>query len=106
VRAFTELTVGDRVAFRAAVRRLDRVAPGWRDRVNPATLCMYDGEHCVLGQLFGGYHAGLVALEQRLLPDVHDHAFTADFPVAPWLAELARHRVARPVDDRDPVGVA
>lgn len=106
MRAFTELTVGDRVAFRAAVRRLNRVAPGWHDRVDPDRLDMMCADRCVLGQVFGDYCDGLTALGQTVMPDLHERAFGGDFPRGPWLAELAHHRAARPVDDRVPVGVA
>jgi hypothetical protein len=106
VRATTGLTVVDRVAFRAAVRRLNHVVPRWRERVDPDRLDMMCADRCVLGQVFGDYGVGLTVLGQALLPDLHDRAFGADFPAAPWLAELANHRPSRPVDDRDPVGAA
>lgn len=79
------------VALRAAVRRLNAVTPDWRTRVDPATLDMYDGYGCVLGQVYGDYVDGLKLvtnsgdLGEDLLVDA---AFTANFPVELWLAEL------------------
>lgn len=106
MRVTSQLSIADRVAFRAAVRRLDRVKPRWRERVDPSRLDMMCADRCVLGQVFGDYGLGMTALERTLLPDVHDRAFGADFPAAPWLVELARHRRSHPVDDRDLAGVA
>lgn len=87
-----------RLELRLAVRRLDRVVPGWRARVDPATLDMHCVEDCVLGQLFGDYDAGLRAVGARPWT-IFDAAFHGGFPVHLWLAEL---RPAR-VDDREPV---
>lgn len=48
---------------RARVHRgaeyLDEVDPGWHARVNARTLELEDGQHCVLGQLHGGFRLGL-----------------------------------------------
>jgi hypothetical protein len=56
-------------AARARVRRgaayLDGADDGWHTRLNPATLELADGAHCVLGQLHGGFRAGL--LRARIL---------------------------------------
>lgn len=41
---------------------LDAVEYGWANRINISTLEMYDGQRCILGQLFGGYEKGLKAL--------------------------------------------
>ncbi len=38
---------------------LDEADPGWHTRLNPATLELADGAHCVLGQLHGGFRDGL-----------------------------------------------
>ena len=38
---------------------LDNVDPGWHRRVNADTLELEDGQHCVLGQLHGGFRLGL-----------------------------------------------
>jgi hypothetical protein len=38
---------------------LDEVDPGWHARVNAQTLELEDGQHCVLGQLHGGFRLGL-----------------------------------------------
>lgn len=85
----------ERLAVRAAVRRLDAVRPGWRAAVDRDRLCMTDGYRCVLGQVFGDYVAGLVALgltTSFLSANGHlaDSAFRCDFPVEPWLVELDR----------------
>ena len=44
---------------------LDEADPGWSTRLNPATLELADGTHCVLGQLHGGFRNGL--LRARIL---------------------------------------
>lgn len=38
---------------------LDEVDPGWYRRVDPDTLSLDSGEHCVLGQLHGEFRLGL-----------------------------------------------
>jgi hypothetical protein len=38
---------------------LDEVDPGWHARVNAQALELEDGQHCVLGQLHGGFRLGL-----------------------------------------------
>ena len=51
-------------AARARVRRgaayLDDADDGWHARLNPGTLELADGAHCVLGQLHGGFRTGLL----------------------------------------------
>ncbi len=54
------------VTFDAACRRarrgaayLDAADPGWHTRLDPATLELSDGAHCVLGQLHGEFRLGL-----------------------------------------------
>lgn len=48
---------------RERVRRgaayLDDMDPGWHRRVDPDTLSLDSGEHCVLGQLHGEFRRGL-----------------------------------------------
>lgn len=39
---------------------LDDADPGWPTRLDPATLELADGAHCVLGQLHGGFRDGLL----------------------------------------------
>lgn len=56
-RRITEEQVQKRVERGATY--LDRVDPGWHRRVNPGTLELEDGEHCVLGQLHGEFRLGL-----------------------------------------------
>jgi hypothetical protein len=56
-------------AARARARRgaayLDDADGNWHARLNPATLELADGAHCVLGQLHGGFRHGL--LRARIL---------------------------------------
>jgi len=56
-RRITEEAVRERVERGATY--LDDVDPGWHRRVNADTLELEDGEHCVLGQLHGGFRLGL-----------------------------------------------
>lgn len=44
---------------------LDGADDGWHTRLNPATLELADGSHCVLGQLHGEFRNGL--LRSRIL---------------------------------------
>jgi hypothetical protein len=53
----TEEAVQERVERGASY--LDEVDPGWHRRVDAETLELEDGEHCVLGQLHGGFRIGL-----------------------------------------------
>ncbi len=39
---------------------LDSADDGWHTRLDPATLELADGTHCVLGQLHGGFRHGLL----------------------------------------------
>lgn len=39
---------------------LDEADPGWARRLDPATLELADGAHCVLGQLHGAFGRGLI----------------------------------------------
>jgi len=50
----------DRV--RAGIKLLDEKVPGWRNRINVHTLDIKRSDNCVLGQVFGSYHAGLTVL--------------------------------------------
>lgn len=47
---------------------LDRVMPGWADRINTQTLTLHSNERCILGQLFTSYCKGIHAL--RLLGEI------------------------------------
>lgn len=38
---------------------LDAADPGWHTRLDPATLELSDGSHCILGQLHGEFRIGL-----------------------------------------------
>jgi hypothetical protein len=47
-------------AYGAAL--LDRVNPGWHERINLADLDMSSACQCVLGQLYGWYEDGMTAI--------------------------------------------
>lgn len=57
----------------AAVSRganlLDRFEPGWRARVDTDILSVEYISHCVLGQVFGDFHAGRDALSDYMAAD-------------------------------------
>lgn len=54
-----------RTRARSGAAYLDEADPGWHTRLDPATLELADGAHCVLGQLHGGFRNGL--LRARIL---------------------------------------
>lgn len=54
-----------RVRARRGAAYLDDADGGWHARLNPATLELADGAHCVLGQLHGEFRHGL--LRTRIL---------------------------------------
>jgi len=56
-RQITEEKVRERV--RRGAEYLDDMDPGWHRRVDADTLELEDGQHCVLGQLHGGFRLGL-----------------------------------------------
>jgi hypothetical protein len=60
-RAASRITIE---AARSRARRgaayLDAADPGWPHRINPSTLELSDGAHCVLGQLHGEFRTGLL----------------------------------------------
>lgn len=47
----------------AGAKMLDERLPGWRDWIDPDSLQLIDGCHCVLGQLFGDYDRGVALLD-------------------------------------------
>ena len=62
---------------------LDRNAPGWRDKIDLATLDLVNCKRCVIGQIFGEYVKGVnVILGEagRELREqfVSDHAFALE----------------------------
>lgn len=57
---------------------LDAADGGWHTRLNPATLELADGTHCVLGQLHGEFRHGL--LRARIL-DLSSAPLTSLSPV-------------------------
>jgi len=50
---------------KAGVMLLDKVKPGWEQRINVETLNLESAMECVLGQLYGSYADGLSALWPR-----------------------------------------
>jgi hypothetical protein len=54
-------TIEARVRRGAAL--LDERVPGWMERINLERLRLEDCRACVLGQLYGGFGAGLRALD-------------------------------------------
>lgn len=59
------------VAYEAA--RLDRLYPGWADRVDPNTLHMPSCELCILGQVYGDFENGypIVKADRARLRESH-----------------------------------
>lgn len=64
------------IEYRVAqgVALLDRVAPGWVDRINVDTLDVSHGGRCVLGQLYGLYTDGQGKLGLTM-QQAADHGF-------------------------------
>lgn len=44
---------------------LDRVDPSWRPKVKRSELNLSSPDHCIVGQVFGGYNDGLKRLGLR-----------------------------------------
>lgn len=59
------------------VKLLNRRCSGWRQTVNGDTLNIAEGEHCILGQVFGSYRIGTRELfsSSRRLEETLDHGF-------------------------------
>jgi len=81
--------------IRRGVALLDREVPDWHERVSIDRLNVISDNYCVLGQLFGSYQVGLIALD--LVGGVA-HGFApargdcvSDLEQA-WREELARGR--------------
>ena len=47
---------------RRGAELLDRVHPGWREKIQIDTLDISSTRHCILGQLYGSYSEGLNAV--------------------------------------------
>jgi hypothetical protein len=78
---------GAEVHVAAAI--LDRVKPGWRDRIDPSTLDLTSNDLCVLGQLYGHYRRGLVSLRDDLVDAAGCTAFFERPGIrAAWLREI------------------
>lgn len=63
---------------------LDRVSPGWHEKIDPDILYMMCTKYCVLGQLYGDFSDGLVALG---ILDEHEHASVSH----PKIADVYAH---------------
>lgn len=79
--------------LRFAIERLDVIGPrNWRQKIDVETLDMPDGDHCVLGQLYGNYHRGLdtVFSRSRSLGSMTPGylAFSSMFPERLWIREI------------------
>ncbi len=73
----------------AAAAIVDRVKPGWRDRINPSTLDLTSNRRCVLGQLYGHYRRALVSLRDDLVDAAGCEAFFERPGIrAAWLREI------------------
>lgn len=66
---------------------LDEVWVGdepWWANISASALNLVDGEDCIIGQLFGEYHAGCEALE---IYDVTSYGFDPNFGMRPSVLE-------------------
>ena len=85
------------VALGAAM--LDAAMPGWAYRITPGRLDLSCCHSCILGQLYRGFGAGVVAL--GLQGRITEHGFRAtrdvwwDTLLAAWLAEIETRTGAR-----------
>lgn len=43
---------------------LDETVPDWREKIEPISLNVADGNNCVLGQVFGNFGDGLIFLKK------------------------------------------
>jgi hypothetical protein len=65
---------------------LDKVSPGWRERINTESLNIASSRNCILGQIYGSYddalslYPGLMLLSREL-------GFNASIPDCPVLTE-------------------
>jgi hypothetical protein len=93
------VTVVEQTAERAAVAEgfafLDDHAPGWRNRVDPDTLDIASCRRCLLGQLYGLFVDGFLALDLtrdatfRLGFDTPGDRAAAEDLTAAWKEALA-----------------
>lgn len=99
VRNVLSTTPAQRHRLRLAVRRLDDDRPDWYEHVNLRSLHMPSYVDCLLGQVYGEYDVGLVALYGRyvrgesLAPGIT--AFAAGFPRRLWAVEVLDRRRSR-----------
>lgn len=96
-----------RVAKGAAL--LDAQRPGWAQRIDIGTLDISKGCKCVLGQVFGGYSTGYVALfgpdMMAGVEGVHEYGFCGHAPSGDyrllqdaWIEVICDRLLASPVE--------
>jgi len=88
------------------MERLDMNRPGWEWQVDLDHLSIEDGQHCVLGQVFGRYTIGLVMLGINVFSSI-GYGFAAlegnDYTILDRLwreSILARRAAAQPKERR------
>lgn len=80
---------------------LDKMCPGWFDRIDVDRIDMTSWDDCILGQLYGVFHTGLREL------DLHDASLfgficgstwdcTCHELKDPWIVEIMDRRNSRP----------
>lgn len=67
-------TIQDRVAKGATM--LDRWSPGWRDKIDREILDINHPFKCILGQTYGVYSEGCLALGISPTPHVEGNSFS------------------------------
>jgi hypothetical protein len=76
--------------------RMDRLFPGWYDRIDIETLNMQSCEHCIVGQSAGWDNGFMRIFDDRVSRDEHYLAgqgfYAASKHKAAWIAEIERRR--------------
>lgn len=77
------------VGYEAA--RLDRLFPGWHNKVNTDTLNMSSADNCVLGQISSGEWSDMFAIVDR---DGYqgDGFYSSDLHRNGWIEEINKRR--------------
>ena len=84
---YQEAAAKERVA--RGVLLLDKYVPSWAGKIDLAFLDMGNCAHCVLGQVFGSYFSGYMALGDQVAAggDVWSGTFDAGFDLNRWSDE-------------------